>query len=114
VAGSALDAPLAHGAAFGLLVELEASLTQLVVVEPSGAGGVDDALARRARGLVRPGSVVAVLDEEALVAFEHAGFELFAGRSAPGRVPTAYLCRDFVCRLPVTTVDDLDAGLLEA
>lgn len=113
VAGSALDNPLAYGAAFGLLVELEAPLTQLVVVEPSRADRADGGLARRARGLVRPGSVVAVLDEEALVAFEHAGFELFAGRSAPGRVPTAYLCRDFVCRLPVTTVDDLDGLLLE-
>ncbi|MFJ2356260.1 thioredoxin domain-containing protein [Frigoribacterium sp. NPDC087798] len=113
VAGSALDNPLAYGAAFGLLVELEAPLTQLVVVEPSPADRADDGLARRARRVVRPGSVVAVLDEEALVAFEHAGFELFAGRSAPGRVPTAYLCRDFVCRLPVTTVDDLDGLLLE-
>ncbi|ROS51432.1 thioredoxin domain-containing protein [Frigoribacterium sp. PhB24] len=115
VAGSALDNPLAYGAAFGLMVELEAPLTQLVVVEPSAVdrAGRDDGLARRARGLVRPGSVVAVLNEEALVAFEHAGFELFAGRSAPGRVPTAYLCRDFVCRLPVTTVDELDGLLLE-
>ncbi|MGY3261846.1 thioredoxin domain-containing protein [Frigoribacterium sp. 2355] len=113
VAGSALDNPLAYGAAFGLLVELEAPLTQLVVVEPSPVDRADDGLARRARSVVRPGSVVAVLDEEALVAFEHAGFELFAGRSAPGRVPTAYLCRDFVCRLPVTTVDDLDGLLLE-
>jgi len=113
VAGSALDNPLAYGAAFGLLVELEAPLTQLVVVEPSPVDRADDGLARRARRVVRPGSVVAVLDEEALVAFEHAGFELFAGRSAPGRVPTAYLCRDFVCRLPVTTVDDLDGLLLE-
>jgi len=113
VAGSALDNPLAYGAAFGLLVELDAPLTQLVVVEPSPADRADDGLARRARSVVRPGSVVAVLDEEALVAFEHAGFELFAGRSAPGRVPTAYLCRDFVCRLPVTTVGDLDGLLLE-
>ncbi|MBD8140595.1 thioredoxin domain-containing protein [Frigoribacterium sp. CFBP 13605] len=113
VAGSALDNPLAYGAAFGLLVELEAPLTQLVVVEPSPADRTDDGLARRARRVVRPGSVVAVLDEEALVTFEHAGFELFAGRSAPGRVPTAYFCRDFVCRLPVTTVDDLDGLLLE-
>ena len=114
VAGSALDAPLAHGTTFGLLVSLEAPLTQLVVVEPAGAAasGADDGLARRARDLVRPGSVAAVLDEEALVAFAHAGFELFAGRTAPGRVPTAYLCRDFVCRLPVTDAGALD-GLLE-
>jgi uncharacterized protein YyaL (SSP411 family) len=110
VAGSAVDNPLAYGAAFGLLVELEAPLTQLVVVEPAGAAasGADDGLTRRARDLVRPGSVAAVLDEEALVAFADAGFELFAGRSAPGRVPTAYLCRDFVCRLPVTDADALD------
>ena len=32
------------------------------------------------------------------------GFELFEGRSLQGGQPTAYLCSDFVCRLPVTDV----------
>ncbi|NRD27017.1 thioredoxin domain-containing protein [Frigoribacterium sp. VKM Ac-2836] len=119
VAGAALDNPLAYGAGFGLMVDLEAPSTQLVVVEPTEAdpadpAGRDDRLVRRAREVVRPGTVVAVLDEEALVAFVDAGFELFAGRSSLGRVPTAYLCRDFVCRLPVTAVDELDGLLLEA
>jgi uncharacterized protein YyaL (SSP411 family) len=30
------------------------------------------------------------------------GFELFEGRVTRDGLPTAYLCRDFVCRLPVT------------
>jgi len=30
------------------------------------------------------------------------GFELFAGRVTRNGLPTAYFCRDFVCRLPVT------------
>ncbi|MDQ1512892.1 MAG: uncharacterized protein QOC59_734, partial [Microbacteriaceae bacterium] len=47
-------------------------------------------------------SVTAVLSEPAAAAFASAGFELFEGRTAEGGKPAAYLCRDFVCRLPVT------------
>lgn len=122
VAGQALDNPLAYGATFGLLVELEAPLTQLVVVEPVEAAGqalaaepVDpsDRLGRRARRLTRPGAVAAVVDEEAAVALAEAGFELFAGRPASGHRATAYLCRDFVCRLPITESVVLDEALAE-
>nr|BFF14874.1 hypothetical protein GCM10025699_61770 [Microbacterium flavescens] len=122
VTGQALDNPLAYGATFGLLVELEAPLTQLVVVEPVEAAGqafaadpVDpsDRLGRRARRLTRPGAVAAVVDEEAAVTLAEAGFELFAGRPASGHRATAYLCQDFVCRLPITDPVVLDEELAE-
>ena len=39
------------------------------------------------------------------------GRPLLAHRPAIGGVPTAYVCRGFVCERPVTTVDDLVARL---
>jgi uncharacterized protein YyaL (SSP411 family) len=35
------------------------------------------------------------------------GFALLADRSLVDGRATAYVCRGFVCRLPVTTVEDL-------
>jgi hypothetical protein len=35
------------------------------------------------------------------------GLALLADRSLINNLPTAYVCRHFVCRLPVTSVDDL-------
>jgi hypothetical protein len=40
------------------------------------------------------------------------GFTLLADRPVQDGRPTAYVCRGFVCRLPVTSVDDL-VGQLE-
>ncbi|MFD0822308.1 hypothetical protein ACFQ0D_29215 [Micromonospora zhanjiangensis] len=39
------------------------------------------------------------------------GVPLLAGRSARDGVPTAYVCRGFVCDRPVTTVPDLTTQL---
>ena len=64
--------------------------------------------------------MVAVVDDSTARAFAEAGFELFAGRrSTPGptsetSLATAYVCRDFVCRLPVTDVASLDRELAQA
>jgi uncharacterized protein YyaL (SSP411 family) len=52
--------------------------------------------ARRRTGLV------AVVTEQQGAEFAAAGFELFAERRTRAGLPTAYLCRDFVCRLPTT------------
>jgi hypothetical protein len=41
-------------------------------------------------------------------AFENAGFDLYAGRTAIDGRTTAYACREFVCALPVFRVADLD------
>jgi uncharacterized protein len=35
------------------------------------------------------------------------GLALLADRPMINNLPTAYVCRHFVCRLPVTSVDDL-------
>jgi uncharacterized protein YyaL (SSP411 family) len=42
---------------------------------------------------------------------DQSGIPLLADRILVGDRPTAYVCRGFVCRLPVTTVADLEAQL---
>ena len=132
VADAALDSPVAYGTTFSLLAELAAPSTQLLVVEPSIAEAlVEDELSAaaapaatevqsvvadlgaRARRTLGPGVLVGVVDEDSAVALADAGFELFAGRTAVRGHATAYLCHDFVCRLPVTGVEELDRDLAE-
>ncbi|MET8864257.1 N-acylglucosamine 2-epimerase, partial [Nonomuraea sp. NPDC004580] len=36
---------------------------------------------------------------------------LLEGRGPVGGAPAAYVCRGFTCRMPVTTVEDLEAEL---
>ena len=107
--------PLAFGAALRLVTALTAPVEQLVVVAPdpvapdAGTAAPDgpgpdaasgsSALVEAARR--RPG-LVAVVTESQAGDFAAAGFELFADRRTREGRPTAYLCRDFVCRLPVT------------
>lgn len=112
VAALAPDRPLAFGAALRLFDELGAPIEQLVIVSPDRSGVTPPAavvaatvpsgttlqdLARR-----HPAGVVAVVSEAQAAAFAAAGFSLFADRTAPSGQPTAYFCRDFVCRLPIT------------
>jgi uncharacterized protein YyaL (SSP411 family) len=42
------------------------------------------------------------------------GFALLEDRTARDGRPTAYVCRGFVCRLPVTDADALGAELARA
>ncbi|WP_314102528.1 DUF255 domain-containing protein [uncultured Frigoribacterium sp.] len=131
-ADAALDSPVAYGTTFSLLAELAAPSTQLLVVEPSvltpvvaaqvegelsaaagEAPSVAIDLGGRARRTLGPGVLVGVVDEDIAVALADAGFELFAGRTAVQGHATAYLCHDFVCRLPVTGVEELDRDLAE-
>jgi uncharacterized protein YyaL (SSP411 family) len=131
-ADAALDSPVAYGTTFSLLAELAAPSTQLLVVEPSVvtpsvAAQVEDELSAaaeepqpvaidlgaRARRTLGPGVLVGVVDEDSAVALADAGFELFEGRTAVRGHATAYLCHDFVCRLPVTGVEELDRDLAE-
>jgi uncharacterized protein len=62
-----------------------------------------DALEVRARQ--HPGAVVVVAAEES------DEIPLLVGRSPVDGAPAAYVCRDFVCERPVTTVDQLDEAL---
>jgi uncharacterized protein YyaL (SSP411 family) len=105
----AVQRPIAFGAALSVTSGLGAESTQLVVVAPGGARD-DSRLAFAARAWQRSGAVVSVVSDEQARAFAAEGFELFDGRSSRGAA-TAYLCRDFVCALPVTDAASLIASL---
>jgi uncharacterized protein YyaL (SSP411 family) len=109
VAAQAEQTPSAFGAALELMSALADEPEQLVVVRPnadhSAAAGTDESILDVARR--RPTDAVAVVDEAGCGDFAAAGFDLFDGRSTRDGLPTAYLCRDFVCRLPLTDADAL-------
>jgi uncharacterized protein YyaL (SSP411 family) len=101
--------PLAFGAALRLTSQLVAPVEQLVIVSPDRGSDQepDQEPAEDPTGLIEvarrhAGGVVASVRAEQARAFADAGFELFAERPSRDDLPTAYLCRDFVCRLPVT------------
>jgi len=118
LAGPAPERPLAFGAALRLMNALVTPDSQLIVVVPDAAGrdgdpdpAVDpDPANLVAAARVFAADVVAVVTDGQARAFAAAGFDLFAGRTAPTGVPTAYLCHDFVCLLPVTDPADWDNG----
>jgi uncharacterized protein YyaL (SSP411 family) len=102
LAAAGLDRPIGYGAALGLGLAMAEPIRQVVVVgDPAGP------LAAAARAL--PSSVTAVLDDATAARFAADGFELFEGRGSIGGRAAAYVCRDFVCRLPVTDPADLAA-----
>jgi uncharacterized protein YyaL (SSP411 family) len=76
------------------------------VVEVAIAGGPDDPATKRLLAPLassyRPNQVLAVAHEPASSAIP-----LLADRVQRDGRPTAYVCRRFVCRLPVTEPDDL-------
>lgn len=103
VAAQALQVPSAFGTALGLMSELAGDVEQLVLVLPEAgaeASGSSGALPAAARRHAAP--LVAFATEAQAEALAAGGFELFEGRTTRDGLPTAYLCRDFVCRLPVT------------
>ena len=99
----ALAQPMGFGGALAVMSALASPIAQLVVVtsEP------DADLAKVARGWFQPGGVSVVVSASGAAEWSDAGFELFEGRSPRDGLPTAYLCSDFVCRLPVTDVPGL-------
>ncbi|MBD8024777.1 thioredoxin domain-containing protein [Microbacterium gallinarum] len=100
-ASAALGQPLAYGALLRTAAALVVAPRQVVVVSEEASGP----LATAARGI--PADVVAVVAPAQADAFASAGFSLFEGKVAQGGVATAYDCRDFACRLPVTDPADL-------
>ena len=83
------------------------------VVEVAIVGDLGDASTEALLGEVRtgfrPNQVVAVAADPA-----RSVVPLLADRVAIDGRPTAYVCRDFVCRLPVTDPDALRAALVAA
>ncbi|TFC93660.1 MULTISPECIES: DUF255 domain-containing protein [Cryobacterium] len=107
----ALERPLAFGAALRLSGALNGPVEQLLVVVPD-ASSPDEAAAGETASLLdvvrrRGTGLVASVTESQARAFAGAGFELFRDRAAHQGRPTAYLCRDFACQLPVTDPADL-------
>ncbi|WP_241976380.1 thioredoxin domain-containing protein [Cryobacterium algoricola] len=135
----ATERPLAFGAVLQLCSALLAPVEQLVIVSPDpdpgrrgpgDPGDLDepgepdfsaapfffdlpaavsptalmDSARRWATGLV---ASVTAAQARTLAA---AGFELFAGRVPLRDLPTAYLCREFVCRVPATDPAELTIG----
>jgi uncharacterized protein YyaL (SSP411 family) len=97
VAAMAAQYPISLGAALSVIAAIAEPVRQVVVVGES-------TLARR---WYRCGGVSTVVSAEQAAAFAREGFELFEGR-ATGQAPmTAYVCEEFVCRLPVTTEGEL-------
>lgn len=101
----AITHPMGFGSALTVMSALAAPIAQLVVVTDDP----DAALATVARDWFRTGGIEAVVTGKQASAWSAAGFELFDGRVAHDGRPTAYLCSDFVCRLPVTDVTALRA-----
>ncbi len=79
---------------------------QVAVVGPDDRARAELALV--AHQLVPAGSVVVA------GAPDEPGLALLADRPLINNQPTAYVCRQFVCRLPVTTVQDLEDQLAGA
>ncbi len=85
----------------------EAAPVQVVVVGPPGPDR--DALTATAWREAPAGSVVLAAEPG-----DRPGFALLRGRTALDGQPTAYVCRDFVCRLPVSDQAALVAQLRSA
>jgi uncharacterized protein len=97
----ALERPLSFGASLGAL-SLAASPHRALVVVSEDPNSELASSARDWRG-----GLVAVVTPAQAEAFAAAGFELFEGRALVDARPTAYLCENFLCRLPVTTAAEL-------
>ncbi len=95
--------PMGFGAALAVMAALTATPTQLVVV----SNDLKAELVTTSRAWFATGGVSVTVTESGAKEWAAAGFELFEGRSLQTGSPTAYLCSDFVCRLPVTEVTDL-------
>ncbi|GEO89537.1 hypothetical protein AFL01nite_18640 [Aeromicrobium flavum] len=89
-AGLATGAPRYAGWTLAAAEALHDGPAEIAVV-----GEVGGPMHRAALGLTTPGAVVVATREGSPV-------PLFGGREAIDGMATAYVCRDFVCRLPVT------------
>ena len=110
VADLALASPVSFGTSLALAARLDAQLVQLVIVRPDDVQRGTDALWRAVGPAPQATIAVSVSDTTARALAEE-GFALFDARSTVGDRTTAYVCREFVCRLPVTDADAVTAGL---
>ncbi len=106
----ALAGRFPRAAGWGLAVA-EACLSGPVEIAIVGEPGDPRtaALHRTALHAAPPGAVIAAGPPGG--AAHDAPIPLLAGRGLAGGAPAAYVCRDFTCRAPVTTPDELRAAL---
>ncbi|HET8927097.1 MAG TPA: DUF255 domain-containing protein [Microbacterium sp.] len=102
----ALSEPIGFGALLRTAHQLMTPPHQLVIVTDD-ADAAAPFLAAAAAG--RP-DVTAVVTPAQAQRFADAGFSLFEAKTALDGLPTAYDCRDFACRLPVTEPAGLQRG----
>ena len=102
-AAGALAQPIAHGALLRVAARLARAPRQVVVVGDDPAS----ALLRAARRI--PAEVLAIVTAAQSAQWATAGFALFEGKAPLGGRTTAYDCRDFTCRLPVTDPAELES-----
>lgn len=100
----ALTEPIGFGALLRTAHQLMTPPHQLVIVAEDPAQAAPFAAASG-----RP-DVTAVVTPEQAQRFADAGFALFEAKTALDGLPTAYDCRDFACRLPVTEPAALRRG----
>ncbi len=86
------------------VTRLRGPAVQLAVVGPAGDPATSDLVTAGYR-LAPAGSVIVAGPADA------PGIELLAGRTMIGGRPTAYVCRHFVCKLPITELADLESQL---
>jgi uncharacterized protein YyaL (SSP411 family) len=97
--------PLGSGGVLRVLSELSRPGRDIVVVADSR-----NDLLERAAGLWQVAAVVAVVTSAQAQEFVAHGFSLFEGRT-DGSVPVVFLCEGGVCRMPITTIEALEAQL---
>jgi uncharacterized protein YyaL (SSP411 family) len=97
--------PSAAGAGLTVAAALLAGPAEIAVVGPPGDGRTA-ALHRTALAAAPPGAVLALGDAAASEGAA-GSIPLLAGRGLVDGAPAAYVCRNFTCRLPVTSPDEL-------
>jgi uncharacterized protein YyaL (SSP411 family) len=114
IATEAFQRPIGYGATLELVQRLIEPTEQLVIVTPHAGpsdahAAASDDLVDAARANTR--SLTVIVTEAQARAWAEAGFGLLDGRSALSGRSTAYLCTDFVCRLPVAEAGELELAL---
>jgi hypothetical protein len=94
--------PSAAGAGLTVAAALLSGPAEIAVVGPPGDPRTAELHNAALRG-APPGAVLALGDGSA----DDGTIPLLAGRGLVNGAPAAYVCRDFTCRLPVTSPDEL-------
>jgi uncharacterized protein len=103
IAEAAARQPISFGAALAVMSALAEPARQVVVVGDDPM----DAAATLARTWHRSGSLSIALTRAQAAEWATAGFDLLQGRAGTAGVTTAWVCTDFVCRLPTTDAAEL-------